>query len=426
MSKPPKQSASELTPEYLAGRLNKVFSKKNVEQSPQQLQELFDTFYAASLLKEEGRIVRMRIAFAPPEEFSKETSPGIHVLHLKKPHDLTTTEIKRLSPAANFYHSLIGVWPDQDNQCVIWGIINTGTRWMNSMTAGRKPATRRIGHPVVHIRDPGLLYFYENYELVAEWRGLELRGPQLDVFKSSYTRERFTELRQRIVKNIGMRHLPDTLSIETYADVIHRLALYMLRRIINLVRSQAHGGSLVIVTTSKPGEVQDSLRWLNCKYAIQDDKHTPMAHTLLARTLRRIGELSSVGADVDEAWGHFQSTHDAELDELEESFYELAHLYADMMQVDGALVLEESLGVIGFGGEILTDRNVVHVEQALDLERRKVRPWNVLSDGTRHRSIYRLCAMDPGILGYVVSQDGQVRMIANVDGTVTFWQHSAA
>jgi hypothetical protein len=49
----------------------------------------------------------------------------------------------------------------------------------------------------------------------------------------------------------------------------------------------------------------------------------------------------------------------------------------------------------------------------------------VQSDGTRHRSLYRLCAVEPMVVGYVISQDGQVRMIATVNDTVTFWLHTA-
>jgi hypothetical protein len=29
------------------------------------------------------------------------------------------------------------------------------------------------------------------------------------------------------------------------------------------------------------------------------------------------------------------------------------------------------------------------------------------------------------VVGYVISQDGQVRMIANVNDTVTFWLHTS-
>ena len=82
------------------------------------------------------------------------------------------------------------------------------------------------------------------------------------------------------------------------------------------------------------------------------------------------------------------------------------------------------MSVIGFGGEIRVDRNVLQVGQAHDLEGSFVTSWNVQGDGTRHRSVYRLCSVEPSVIGFVISQDSQVRMIANVDDTVIFWAHS--
>jgi tryptophan synthase alpha subunit len=48
----------------------------------------------------------------------------------------------------------------------------------------------------------------------------------------------------------------------------------------------------------------------------------------------------------------------------------------------------------------------------------------VRGDGTRHRSVYRLCAVEPEAIGFVISQDSQVRMIANVDDSVIVWPHT--
>ena len=96
------------------------------------------------------------------------------------------------------------------------------------------------------------------------------------------------------------------------------------------------------------------------------------------------------------------------------------------MQVDGVLVLDSQVRVIGFGGEIRVDRNVFQVSQAHDLDGELLSDWNVQADGTRHRSVYRLCSVEPEIFGFVISQDSNVRMIANVNEMVVFWMHGIA
>jgi hypothetical protein len=87
-------------------------------------------------------------------------------------------------------------------------------------------------------------------------------------------------------------------------------------------------------------------------------------------------------------------------------------------------VLDRKVRVIGFGGEIRVDRNVLQVSQSHDLEATQLTDWNVQADGTRHRSVYRLCSVEPEVIGFVISQDSNVRLIANVADNVVFWTHS--
>lgn len=394
-----------------------------------EIRALCDLLYTASLLKEEGRVVRARILIAPPEGFTALEGPpdGIHAIRFASSHAFTAGEIKRLSPAASYFHSIIAVWPEKDRGFRIWGILNTGPRWLNLMAGGRKPGGVTMPFPSIHVRDPGWLLFYQNYELLAEWRGREFHGPRMDVFQSRLMSERFADLRHRLARESWSHTLPETLTIEAYAELIHRIALQFLRRIVSLVRASGHGGTLVIIPMTKSAEESLSVaeRWIDCKYLASAESAGNRVKFLIQSMLRRLGELCPEGSTVEDAWSCFKKSTDPELDNLEESFFELARMYSDMMQVDGALVLEHGLNVVGFGGEIRVDMNVVHVEQSHDLDRTQVSRWNVQSDGTRHRSLYRLCAVEPEVVGYVISQDGQVRMIANVNDTVTFWLHTA-
>jgi hypothetical protein len=158
----------------------------------QQIRDLCELLYRASLLKEEGRVVRARVILAPPEAFSPGEGPpdGTHAVRFTVPHNLTANEIKRLSPAASFFHSVIAVWPDRDRGLRIWGILNTGPRWLNLVAGGRKSLGKDMPHPIIHVRDPGWLLFYHGYALMAEWRGREFHGPRMDVFHSRLLNDR--------------------------------------------------------------------------------------------------------------------------------------------------------------------------------------------------------------------------------------------
>lgn len=391
----------------------------------EQLKQVCDILYSSSLLKEEGRTVRARVIIAPPEDFDPESGPpeGVHAVKFSLSHALTANEIKRLCPAASFFHSVVAVWPDPKKGLRIWGVLNTGPRWLNHVAGGRKSAGEQIRHPVIQVRDPGWLLFFHGHNLVAEWRGQDFHGPRLDVFRSKLLGERFLAHRRRLVGELVEECLPCSLGLDVYADLTALVSQQFVKRIINLVRTSGHGGSLIFLPDDAEG-MEVATRWIDCKYTAVPDRAGHRFGTLLQAIIRRVGELCDPGAGVEEAWDVFRNSTDRELDRLEEAFFELARLFSDFMQVDGALVLDKRVRLIGFGGEIRVDHNVLKVGQAMDLEASEIIPWNVQNDGTRHRSVYRLCSVEPEAIGFVISQDNHVRLIANVDDSVVFWSHS--
>lgn len=419
------ETLPDLTVDGLVNHLHVLVSFRESGPTAEQIREVMEILYAASLLKEEGRSVRARIIIAPPEDFKNSDGPpdGVHAIRFATPHPLTPNEIKRLSPAASFFHSVVAIWPDRERGFRIWGILNTGPRWLNQVAGGRKSSGKEITQPLIHVRDPGWLLFYHGYQLIAEWRGTEFHGPRIDVFQIPLLNERFARFRLRMVEDLADDCLPGNLCLETYAELSHLISLQFVKRVINLVRTSGHGGSMVMLPFGDQ-EAELAASWIDSKYsAAPDDAGLRFRH-LLQSIIRRVGHLSPPDATLEDAWYLFRNTHDEELDHLEEAFFELARLFSDLMQVDGALVVDQRMCILGFGGEIRVDRNVLQVHQALDLGGERLQPWNVQGDGTRHRSVYRLCSVEPKVIGFVISQDSQVRLIANVDDSVIFWAHT--
>src|SRR5580704_8620938 len=95
--------------------------------------------YQASLLREEDRSIICRLILMDPIELSDEVGPpnGLHVLKFREERSMDEEEIRRLSPTATFYRSLIGVRWDSDRGFLLWGVINSGSRWINQTDGGR-------------------------------------------------------------------------------------------------------------------------------------------------------------------------------------------------------------------------------------------------------------------------------------------------
>src|SRR5215475_14051298 len=96
------------------------------------LETLLSVCYQASLLREEERPVRFRLILRAPDQFLVTDGPptGLHRLVFTTPRPCTEHELRRLSPAVEFYRSLIGVRLDPEQGLQIWGIVHSGPRWL--------------------------------------------------------------------------------------------------------------------------------------------------------------------------------------------------------------------------------------------------------------------------------------------------------
>ncbi len=136
--KSPADPSHEISLQDVVAKIHQSLGDQTGRPTLEELGALCDVLYAASLLKEEGETVRARLVIAPREGFPAGGGPpdGIHAVRFTSPHLFTSNEVKRLSPAAGFFHSALAIWPDRDRGLMIWGILNTGPRWLNLVGAG--------------------------------------------------------------------------------------------------------------------------------------------------------------------------------------------------------------------------------------------------------------------------------------------------
>lgn len=121
-------------------------------------------------------------------------------------------------------------------------------------------------------------------------------------------------------------------------------------------------------------------------------------------------------------WETYLASKSPECVAIDDALLELAHTIADFADVDGAVVMNKRMEVVGFGGEIVGELpDVPRVMHALDPEGVEREEETTDRVGTRHRSVYRLCSGVPEAVAIVVSQDGGVRLVAHKDGRVTYW-----
>jgi hypothetical protein len=85
--------------------------------------------------------------------------------------------------------------------------------------------------------------------------------------------------------------------------------------------------------------------------------------------------------------------------------------------------LRPDLEVRGFGVEITSASVPASLLLALDSSAGQTQPIEYTRWGTRHRSMMRYCWAIPGSVGFVLSQDGDVRVMTRIADAVVVWEN---
>ena len=251
---------------------------------------------------------------------------------------------------------------------------------------------------------------------IAKLAGGQITGRSPDVFDSQWLPDACAENRRDVLAaHEGGTDAP------LDPGLLRRVDQQLVRRIIANVRLSHHGGTIIIMPHEEAETAARTGKPVALKYRFADEEPRRRYRSLQLRLLAALAEDARRYARTP-TWETYVESADPEFVAIDQALLELAHTIAGLADVDGAVVLNKRLEVIGFGGEIVGDLPDVHgVMRARDLEGEEREEERTDRVGTRHRSLYRLCAAVPAAIGIVVSQDGSVRLVANKQGAVTYW-----
>jgi hypothetical protein len=398
------------------------------------LEGFFAACYQASMLREEERPVVFRAVLAEPALFDPEGKPPEDLQRLAFPRSLPfdTRELRRLSVAADPQRTLLGVGRDGEGGLRIWGLINSGTRWLRDVQGGRRVGAPLPPAPVVHVNAPGSIEAYKGHELVGKLQGGRLSGLRVDLFESEWLPGQFSRFLEELTERHELaRNRARELSGERWAPLeptlVLRIAERMMKRVISVLRDARHGGTVIFIPSDNAGEPSSEHPYIDLRYPFADDRARLSFPDLVVDILNRLAQLYGTAEQTQESgavgWEEFEATTDDEIETLDEALFDVAHLIAGLAAADGAVVMSKHNELLGFGGMIsgrLPD--VESVWMALDLEGEKVVEEGTANVGARHRSAYRLAGAQPGSVAVVISQDGGVRFVCHRGDRVTYWK----
>jgi hypothetical protein len=383
--------------------------------------EALSAAFQASLTSEEGRPTRFRLLLMPMADLPEDGRPNDGALRLRfdPSRALLADELRRLSPSVPFETSLIGAHVE-DGRLRIWGIAHSGPAWLAPSWGGRGVVPNWTTDPIIHATGPGRLAVRCAGNLVGGLERGVLIDTLIDVFESEWLPALFDRERTVVQETHAASQARALSPTAVEPSLVKRLGQHMVRRAIQLIRGGRHGGMILV---TEPGDPH-GMGGLRLKYRFGQDEPSHRYRTVLFRILE------VVSASVSKAsvgWSDFVGDGSAELERLEQAVFELSRLVANLSAVDGAVVLDKRLGLLGFGAEVSAELPTPpQVWRSLDTEGSRLEPYDTESVGTRHRAAFRFIHDHPQGLAIVVSHDGGVSFVAKREDRVLVWDQSVS
>jgi hypothetical protein len=395
---------------------------------------LISACYQASLLREEERAVTFRVILCEPERLPTREGPpsGLHPLEFPERRPFDVHELRRLSPAANYYRSLIGVGSDGEGGLRIWGLVHSGPRWLRADQGGRIAPPPLPPTLILRVSGPGRIAVDCGSAEVGKLGEGELYDSTIDVYNSHWLPDTFAPVREELAEiHAEARKLAEEMYGEVWApldnDITRVIGQHTVKRIISAVGNSRHGGTLIIIPPDLADDILED-RYVVLKYKFAEGEPRRRFRTLIVSAMNTLAKSyggDGAPSDKEVGWRAYEASNDEKLSDLDEAIFEVAHLIAGLCAVDGAVVMTQRFEFLGFGGEISGKlHGVKTVSKALDLEGDETVEEPTEGFGTRHRSAFRLCNALPDVIAVVISQDSNVRFVKRKDGAVTYWDQA--
>jgi hypothetical protein len=220
-------------------------------------------------------------------------------------------------------------------------------------------------------------------------------------------------------------NIPDDIGENGQSDEFHTQQwLSVLCRILLRMQKLKNGGAILITDRAAAG--------LNFKYRIDYERlHTALESNAITKIKadyleQHLLNLSESKARDIPSQLYFQLRRfEKELRASKNEIDGVIWFIALLSRVDGLVVMDRNLAVRGYGVEITTADEPERLFIAGDrmATPAKLRPALYNHFGTRHRSMMRYCFENPGSIGFVVSQDGEVRVITKVEDSLVMWEN---
>lgn len=417
-------------PKDLAEVVHSEINRKHSSLSIGNLVSLFETMYFASIKTEESESIIFNIVYLDsPEQDPNQLEVVSHdhwsIVKFSDPILFNLQNIIKLTKASDPRSSSLAIYNDAENQLYILGLIDQGNRYYDYVNYEADLRPDRPGIFQASLEGPGNIVAYIQHKKIAELRVNLIVQRAIDVFSEGPIRDTLHAGLDSYLKSIKSK-LPTTIagSIDDLKDELTKYWFSAICRLILRIKSYRHGGALLFSNVRKESG-------LNVKYPIF---YSRLRLSLIKRAVNKINLLhkSNIIDNLIEDEENIplrlyldEKGFEDKLDELKSEIEGSLWFISLLSRVDGLILLNRRLDVRGFGVEIKSS----DVPDNIFLCSNRIPTNNSLTAvdynhfGTRHRSMIRYCWKYENTVGFVISQDGDVRAITKQNDKLLIWDN---
>jgi hypothetical protein len=419
------QRIAKLLTDYLRTRYSNAPSASIV-------QKLIETLFYASLKTEEARPVSCTVVFVGSGVDLAEGYESLRRLHryvyvpLTMPVVLTARSLAKFSQAAPPWASSIAVRSSSD-ELEICGLFDQEIHYQSALNREGEPRFYRPGLFQIEVGKTGSLTLYDGRKLLAKLSQETLVTAFHDVLNdgpiATFLIRYIDKLERRVMKQLKAifpQHEVTSSLVEA-----PKLWLQTLSRVLLGIRRLNHGGAVLLIPSKATKD-------LSTNFAISYEK----AETVLERHLlasarwhaarsRMRNEYSETDSLIPATLVQQRRTAFNEQEDARKAALGCTAFISSLAGVDGLILLSGGLRVAGFGVEIRLRKDPPVAWRAANAlgTASRLKALNLGEFGTRHRSMMRYCDRHPGSIGFVISQDGDVRAMFKTHRGLVVWDN---
>jgi len=393
------------------------------------LNNLFECLFYSSMCKEESDLVKVTVTFIDPsivDPVDKSKKPERwSAIPFHQKLELSIKSLTKISKAADPLSTYLAVFFEPDGRLYIWGLIDQALHNQNFLNYESESGSEQPGLFQVSINDIGTLNVLFDYELIATLKQNILVKRYLDVFTigpiSKMMRRNADELKENVRFFLSNEN-PDQ-SFREWESFLDGLWIQTFSRLLLKIQNYNHGGAILIADQFKDIDIKYRIDYNRLSDAMSAYAKESIRNYLLENNIDAI--LNSGKRTIDKKLYLMEANSLSAKKGISNEIKGSINFIASQSCVDGVVLFGRNMSAKGFGAVLRSKKmpRRIYVSSAATASQKSLIETDPRHFGTRHRSMIAYCWNHPESLGFVISQDGDIRAFTRIEDRLIMWEN---